>query len=90
MLVDDIREVQELMAKGDIDWDTPEGEKVADMQLRFASLLPSPSKMNAVGVLSSNSAERLVEFLLANEAPIFAAKEESTYADFKNQSYGDM
>lgn len=35
--------------------------------LRFASLLPSPSQLNAVSVLESNSAEKLAEFLIVHE-----------------------
>ena len=38
-------------------------DRAHDILIRFASFLPSPSKLNAASVLRSNSAESLVEWL---------------------------
>ncbi len=68
MLIDDIKEVQESLGS-EPPFDTSK-EKVYDMTLRFARFMPSPSKLNAVSVLKSNSAEHLAAWL-ENEEKAF-------------------
>ncbi len=63
MLIDDMKEIQILMSLELSDLLDTDKEKIYDMQMRFTRFLPSPSKLNAVSVLKSNSAEHLAVWL---------------------------